>query len=147
MFDKSVKFVEIDIRKQLACYVSERQSLAGVCLKTFDNLFKKRERSFVSNLSSDELEKDFVVNVGEELYNIALERIRRPLAICRPPADKLSQSPNAAMCSLVESARIRVVYETSVKEVVHYAEDGLVYNAVAHARFMDVPPLRIGNIE
>jgi hypothetical protein len=94
-----------------------------------------------------ELKQTIVPDTIEKLSHIAFKRPHRLRVISRELLGKRLETLNRPMHALSLAARVRIKYERSIETRHDDAADSVMQDAIAHARFCDVSPLRVANDE
>jgi hypothetical protein len=93
------------------------------------------------------IKEDFVVYVIKKFLNVAFQDETGSRAILRDSPGHILQDTNPFMCAETYSAGKRRRDKSFLKDRVYDGEDGVMQNAVADFGLVDMPLLRIADIE
>ncbi len=114
---------------------------------TFNNRTQEPHRVLVFYPLSEDGDEDVVVHAVEEFPYVAFEREGSPWRTEIGIAQHLFRAIDAPMGSIADATGERGRDERFLKDWIDDRKHGVMQNPVAHRRFMDVPLLRIVDIE
>lgn len=147
MFHEPVELVQIDVREELGCQISKRKAFSRLRMETPDDFRKQAEGVDIPNMLTQDSEQDIVVDGGEEFLHVAFEYPDSPGMVMGHLPEKFLKSIKRLVNPLPIPTGIRIGDEQSVEERVQNTIHGPVYHPVPHARLVDMPWFRVGNIE
>ena len=98
-------------------------------------------------MNFDDIRKNILVNAREELSYVALQH---PAGLCIVLAHLIGERPESGkrfVGSLLDPAGKGIRYELPVEIGAKNTVDGMMEKAIPNARLVDVPRLRVGDIE
>ena len=146
MLYESVEFVHVDVGEKLTREIAERQSFACRRIKTFDNIPAEPKRIFVQILPENS-EKNFVIDARKKFPYVAFQNQTLLRIVLAYLAGKHTEAVQGFMRTFIVPARERIGDELPVKVRVEHAIDRVVQQSVPHASLMNIPRLRVGNLE
>lgn len=152
LFHKLIKLVHVDVRKKLRGEVADRNAASSeeirlVASEALDDFFHEPHGVGILNLSAKKREKYSVVHRVEEFSYVAFQRIARLGIVLGNLSKHLLHSKNPFMRSLADTAGKRGRDKSGFKRAVQNLKNGVVKHAVTNGRLVDVPQLRVVDVE
>lgn len=146
-----IQFIEVDVREKLRGEVADGKTFFGLPrMETPENFSQEREKLRVTDPLSEQPEENLVIDHGEKLMDVALEREAGTGVVLAHAAKHAFQCRNAAVCALADAARIGMRVKRWLKERTENAKQRVVENAVANFGLVDTAlfwvPNREGNV-
>lgn len=147
MFHEPVKFVHIDIYKKLRGEVTEWEANPKPRRgETIDNLANQPQRPFVQ-IPLENTNKRLVISAREEFPYVALQNPAGFGVVFASLPAEATEAVQCLMCPLPDPTGKRIGDELTIEVRVQNSVYRMMKQAVADVCLVDVPRLRVGDIE
>lgn len=152
MFHKLVQLVHVYICEKLARKVPDRYALASeepalAGSETLDNFAQEPHNVLVLDPLAKHTKQNSMIHAVEKLLNVAFQNKARARAVPRDFSRGPLKRVDSFMGAVADSAGKRSRNERLLEDRVDDEEDRMMQYPVAHERFMNMPLLRIFNVE
>jgi hypothetical protein len=150
-----VKFVHINIDEKLGGEVAKRKPTSNTTIyrsvrcggEAVDDVCEKRENLFVQNTFCKSFLKDFVINGGEELSDVALENPCGAGIVLGHFVCEGAEAVECSVRSLAFSAGEGICDECTIEKRMENAIYGVMQEAVSHKCLVNVAGFRVCDTE
>lgn len=140
-----IKLMQVNISKELAGEIAERNAFAWACREAVDYRLKQLKCICVSNFLLQQIHKNFVINRGKELLHITLEGVHRLGVVMASLSQEGSQTPNCRVSALFLAAGIAVIDKLAFEQRLNGTNQCLMNQAVLDGSLVDSTLFRIAN--
>lgn len=148
-FHELVELIHVHIDEKLARKVAKRKADAAsvICSKTADDLIEQPERIPIGNLVPKNLHQNFMIDIGEELSDIAFEHPRSARVIAGDLPRERTKAIHGAVRSFVLPAGVGIVDEQAIEERIELPIDCVMHQTIFYGRLVNIPWLGIVDAE
>ncbi|MEI6528645.1 MAG: hypothetical protein WCO10_03180 [bacterium] len=114
---------------------------------TVDKFGNEGKSSLLPYLSSQNFQKNVVINGIKEFFHITFKRIAWHGVILTDPPEYFLYGFYSLMRTFVDSARKRTAYKTIFKQGIESVENSMVEDSISDCGFVDMPDFRVGDIK
>jgi len=152
MFNKLVKFIHINIGKNLRCqianwYASSFKKAWSTCHKALDDFSQEIHNFLVFNFPIKNANEHIMVNRIKEFSDIALQSIALSGIILAYSSNHFRNFFHSLVCSFAYAARKRIWNKGRFKYWIQNVEYRMVQYSIAYCGFVDMTKFWIVNIK
>ncbi len=159
MFNKLIKFIEIDVGKKLGGQIANWYSdFAGIftlslslslslvnARVTLDNCSQEPHRIWVFNLSTENLQQNCVVDALKEFLDVAFKNVARAVVVPARLAQHFLDRFYSSVRPSTQPARKRGRNKSWIENQIQNSEYGVMQNPIANRGLMNVARFRVAN--